>query len=321
MRGCVASLCVAASIVASPARADDFPSRPITIVVPFNAGGPTDTVARVVADRMARALNQSVVIENMPGAGGTIAAARVARALPDGYTIDFASMSTHVISPVLYPLPYDVFRDFAPVALLTKTPLLIMSRKSVPATDMKGFAAWLKTNPDSLLLGIAGATDQMAGYLLAQQTGSRLQSVPYRGLSLALQDLIAGRIDVMFDQPSDALPQFKSGAVKVFAVTAPTRLAVAPDIPTVDEAGLSGLHITPWYSLWVPRATPDDIRAKLAAATMEALADPAVIKRLGDIGQEVVPRDQQNAESLAAFYKAETDKWWPIIKAAAMKAE
>jgi tripartite-type tricarboxylate transporter receptor subunit TctC len=317
------AIVVFAAIVAASAAAsaDDFPSRPITVVVPFNAGGPTDIVARVVSERMARALGQPLVVENMPGAGGTIAAARVARAVPDGYTIDFASLSTHIVSPVLYLLPYDVFRDFAPVALLTKTPMLIMARKTAPANDMKEFAAWLKSNPDSLLLGISGGTDQMAGYLLAQQTGGRLQNVPYRGLSLALQDLIAGRIDVMFDQPSDALPQLRGGAVKVFAVTAPNRMAVAPDIPTVDEAGLPGLHITPWYSLWVPQAVPDAIRAKLSAAAMEALADPAIVKRLGDIGQDVVPHDQQDAPALAAFYKSETERWWPIIKAAGMKAE
>ncbi len=306
---------------ALPARADDFPSRTITIIVPFNAGGPTDTVARVVADGMSRALGQPVVVEDLPGAGGTIAATRVARAAPDGYTIDFSSLSTHVVSPVLYPLSYDVFRDFAPVALLTKTPLLIVGKKDAPASDAAGLAAWLKSAPEGLFLGVAGGTDQMAGYLLRQKAGGKLQNVPYRGLSLALQDMVAGRIDLMFDQPADALPQVKSGAIKAFAVTAPNRLAVAPDIPTVDEAGLSGLYISPWYALWVPQGTPEPVRAKLTAAAMQAVADPAVIKRLGDTGQQVVPRDQQDAASLASFYKGETEKWWPIIKAAGMKAE
>ena len=304
---------------AGSAAAQSFPSRPITMIVPFAAGGPTDVIARVVGERMGQSLGQPVVIENVTGAGGTIAAGRVARAAPDGYTLDLATWSTHVVTPVLYQLQYDVFRDFEPVAWLTQTPLLLVSRKDIPANDLKELVAWLKSN--AVLLGSAGGTDQVAGYLLQQQTGAKIQVVPYRGLAPAMQDLLAGRIDLLFDQPSDAMPQIRSGTIKGYAVTASTRAAVAPDIPTVDEAGLPGLHISPWHSLWLPKGTPPAVIAKLNAAAIDALADAAVRKRLGDVGQDIVPREQQTPEALAAYYKSETDKWWPIIKAAGIKAE
>jgi tripartite-type tricarboxylate transporter receptor subunit TctC len=316
---CLAILTLAQTI--SVASAQPFPSRPVTLIVPFAAGGPTDTIARLVGERMSRALGQSVVVENVAGAGGTIAAARVARSAPDGYTVALATWSTHVVSPAIYQLQYDVQKDFAPVAWLTRTPLMLVGKAALPAKDLKELRAWLKQNPKPALLGSAGGTDQVAGYLLEQQTGAKLQVVPYRGLAPAMQDLIAGRIDLLFDQPSDALAQIKSGAIKAFAVTSEQRAAVASDIPTVDEAGLPGLHITPWHSLWVPKGTPDAAIAALNAAVVEALADPAVKKRLGDVGQEVVPRDEQTPAALAAHYKAEIDHWWPIIKAAGLKAE
>ena len=303
------------------AAAQTFPSRPITMIVPYAAGGPTDTIARIVGERMARSLGQPVVIENLPGAAGTIAAAHVARAMPDGYTLSIATWSSYVVSPVIYQLPYDVLRDFDPVGWLTETPLLLVAKKTLPADDAKALIAFLKASPDPVLQGAAGGTDQVAAYLLAQQTGAKIQTVNYRGLAPAMQDLVAGRIDLLFDQPSDALPQIRSGNIKVFAVTAKTRLGVAPDIPTVDEAGLPGLYITPWHSLWAPHGTPADVVATLNAAAMDALADPAVQKRLADVGQQVVPRDQQTPGALAAYYKSETDKWWPIVKAAGIKAE
>jgi tripartite-type tricarboxylate transporter receptor subunit TctC len=315
----LASLAITAG--ATGAHADDFPSRPITMLVPFAAGGPTDTIARVIADRMGQSLGQAMVIENLTGAGGTIAAGRVARAAADGYTLDLATWSTHVVTPMIYKLQYDVFRDFDPVVWLTQTPLLLVSRKDIPASNLKELVAWLKAKPDPVLLGSAGGTDQVAGYLLQQQTGASMQVVPYRGLAPAMQDIMAGRIDILFDQPSDAVPQIKSGTIKGYAVTAEKRASVAPDIPTVDEAGLPGLHLTPWHSLWVPKGTPKDIVKKLNAAAMDALADPAVRQRLSDVGQDVVPRDQQTPEALAAYYKSETDKWWPIIKAAGIKAD
>jgi len=303
------------------AAAQTFPSRPVTMIVPYAAGGPTDTIARIVGDRMGQALGQPIVIENVAGAAGTIAAARVARAAPDGYTMFIATWSSHVVSPVIYQLAYDVFRDFAPVVWLTQTPLMLVSKKDLPANNLKELAAWLKANPNPALLGNAGGTDQVAGYLLQLKTGAKIQLVPYRGLAPAMQDLVAGRIDLLFDQPSDALPQLKSGAVKAYAVTAERRAAVAPDIPTVDEAGLPGLHIVPWHSLWLPKGAPEAVIAKLNGAAMDALADAAMRQRLSAIGQEVVPPDEQTPAALAAHYKAETDTWWPIIKAAGLKAE
>jgi tripartite-type tricarboxylate transporter receptor subunit TctC len=312
---------VAASGLVRSASAQTFPSRPVTLVVPYAAGGPTDTIARIVGERMAQSLAQPVVIENLPGAAGTIAAAHVARAAPDGYTLSIATWSSYVVSPVIYQLQYDVKRDFDPVAWLTQTPLLLVAKKAVPADDLKGFVAWLKSNTEPALQGAAGGTDQVAGYLLEQQTGTRLQFVNYRGLAPAMQDLVAGRIDLLFDQPSDALPQIGSGTIKVYAVTAKSRLSIAPDIPTVDEAGLPGLYIIPWHSVWVPHGTPKHVIAKLNAAAMDALADPTVRKRLADVGQEVVPREQQTPEALAVYYKSEIDKWWPIVKAAGIKPD
>jgi tripartite-type tricarboxylate transporter receptor subunit TctC len=304
------------------ATAQTFPSRPVTLLVPFSAGGPSDTVARVVAQGMSKPLGQSVIIENVAGASGTIATARLARAAPDGYTLGEATWSTHVVSPVVYRhLSYNVLTDFAPVALLTETPLLILSKKAIPANDLKGLVAWLKAHPNSAFQGIAGGTDQVAGYFFQKQTGTRFQFVPYRGLALAMQDLVAGRIDLLFDQPSDALPQIRNGTIKVYAVTAKHRLSIAPDIPTVDEAGLPGILLTTWQAIWAPKATPGPVIARLNAATMAALADPALRKRLAGIGQEVVPREQQTPAALSAYYKAETDKWWPIIKAAGVKTE
>jgi tripartite-type tricarboxylate transporter receptor subunit TctC len=312
---------VAASGLVGSASAQTFPSRPVTLVVPYAAGGPTDTIARIVGERMGRSLGQPVVVENLPGAAGTIAAAHVARAAPDGYTLSIATWSSYVVSPVIYQLQYDVTRDFDPVAWLTQTPLLLVGKKTIPADDLKGLVAWLKSNQEPALQGAAGGTDQVAGYLFEQKTGTQLQFVNYRGLAPALQDLLAGRIDLLFDQPSDALPQIRSGNIKVYAVTAKSRLSVAPDIPTVDEAGLPGFYVIPWHSLWVPHGTPRDVIAKLNAAAIDALADPTVKQRLADVGQEVVPREQQTPEALAVYYKSEIDKWWPLIKAAGIKAE
>ncbi len=315
---------LAAAAVSRPAgsaTAQPYPSRPVTMIVPFAAGGPTDTIARIVGARMAQSLGQPVIIENVAGAAGTIAFSRVARAAPDGYTLGIATWSTHVVSPVVYQLQYDILRDFDPVALLTQTPLLLVAKKAMPANDLPELIAWLKANPNVAFQGVAGGTDQVVGFLFQQQTGTRFQIVPYRGLALAMQDLLAGRIDLLFDQPSDALPQIRGGNIKAYAVTASNRIAVAPDIPAADEAGLPGLHITPWHSLWVPKGTPNDVIAKLNAAAVDALADPAVRKRLSDLGQGVVPRGQQTPEALAIYYRAETDKWWPLIKAAGIKAE
>jgi tripartite-type tricarboxylate transporter receptor subunit TctC len=316
-----AMLAAALAVVAASAAAQTYPSRPITFIEPFSAGGPSDAVARIVAQAMAQSLGQSVVVENITGAAGTIAAARLARAAPDGYTIGMATWSTHVVSPVVYHPSYSVFKDFAPVALLTETPLVLVASKKIPADNLRGLIAWLKANPNTALQGIAGGTDQVIGFLFQMRTGTKFQTVPYRGLALAMQDLVAGRIDLLFDQPADALPQIQAGTVKAYAVTAKRCLTVAPDIPTVDEAGLSGLYLTPWQSIWAPHGTPAAAIAKLNAAAVAALADPDVRKRLGDLAQEVVPRDRQTPSALGYYYTAEIDKWWPVIKAAGLKAE
>ena len=316
-----AMLAAALAVVATSAAAQTYPSRPITFIEPFSAGGPSDAVARIVAQAMAQSLGQSVVVENITGAAGTIAAARLARAAPDGYTIGMATWSTHVVSPVVYHPSYSVFKDFAPVALLTETPLVLVASKKIPADNLRGLIAWLKANPNTAFQGIAGGTDQVIGFLFQMRTGTKFQTVPYRGLALAMQDLVAGRIDLLFDQPADALPQIQAGTVKAYAVTAKRRLTVAPDIPTVDEAGLSGLYLTPWQSIWAPHGTPAAAIAKLNAAAVAALADPDVRKRLGDLAQEVVPRDRQTPSALGYYYTAEIDKWWPVIKAAGLKAE
>jgi tripartite-type tricarboxylate transporter receptor subunit TctC len=311
----------AAPALSRMAWAQSYPSRPITMIVPYAAGGPTDTIARIVGERMSQSLAQPVIVENLPGAAGTIGAARAARAAPDGYTLSLATWSSYVVSPVIYNLQYDVSQDFDPVIWLSETPLVLVAKKAIPAVDLREFIAWLKGSSEPALQGAAGGTDQVAGFLFQQQTGARIQRVNYRGLAPAMQDLVAGRIDLLFDQPSDALPQIQSGSIRPYAVTARRRLAVAPDVPTVDEAGLPGFYIAPWHSLWAPHGTPKGIIAKLNAAAMDALADPAVRERLAAFGQNVVPREQQTPEALGVYYKAETDKWWPIIKTAGLKPE
>jgi tripartite-type tricarboxylate transporter receptor subunit TctC len=317
----VAMLAAALAVVAASATAQTYPSRPITFIEPFAAGGPSDAVARVVAQAMAQSLGQSVVVENITGAAGTIAATRLARAAPDGYTIGMATWSTHVVSPVVYHPPYNVFKDFAPVALLTETPLVLVANKKIPTENLRGLIAWLKANPDTAFQGVAGGTDQVIGFLFQMRTGTKFQTVPYRGLAPAMQDLVGGRIDLMFDQPSDALPQIRAGTIKSYAVTARRRLTIAPDVPTVDEAGVSGLYLTPWQSIWAPHGTAATAIAKLNGAAVAALAEPDVRKRLADLGQEVVPPDRQTPSALGYYYTAETDKWWPVIKAAGLKAE
>ncbi len=313
---------VAAIPVASRAAwAQAFPSRPITMLVPFAAGGPTDTIARIMAERMGRSLGQTIVVENVTGAAGSLGVGRVTRSAPDGYTIGIGHWSTHVINPAIYPLQYDVLTDLDPLSLVASNRQLIVAKKAFPANDLKEMIAWLKANPDKASEGTAGAgsASHVSGVYFQKATGTSFQFIPYRGTGPAMQDLVAGQIDFIFDQAANSLPQVRSGTIKAYAVTAKSRLPSAPDIPTVDEAGLPNFYIAVWHAMWVPKGTPKDIAAKLTAAIVESLADSAVRTRLGELGQELPPRDQQTPEALYAYHKAEIEKWWPIIKAAGIK--
>jgi tripartite-type tricarboxylate transporter receptor subunit TctC len=304
-------------------RAQTYPSRPITIVVGVPAGGATDTIGRVMAERMKSSLGQPVIVENVTGALGTIAAGRVARAAPDGYTLSLGNIASHVTSAATNAIQYDPLNDFEPVALLTTGPFVLVARKTMPAIDLKDLIAWLKANPDKATLGHGGtgSAPHIAGVFFQRETGTRFQFVPYRGAAPAIQDLVAGQIHMAIVDPVVSMPQVRAGTIKAYGVTAKTRLLSAPDIPTLDEAGLPGFDISQWHGLWLPKGTPKNIIAKVNGAAMEAVADPKVRARLADLGQEIFPRDRQTPEGLGAFQKAEIEKWWPIIKEAGIKAE
>jgi tripartite-type tricarboxylate transporter receptor subunit TctC len=319
---------LATAAAASPAipqfaSALDYPTRPITIVVPFPAGGPVDTLARFMAERMRPSLGQPIVIENVSGAGGSLGVGRVARAAPDGYTLIHGIWSTHVVNGAVYELKYDMQNDFEPVALLANNSLLIVAKKKMPANDLKGLITWLKANPDKALVGTAGvgSPQHVFGVLFQNITSTRFQFVHYRGGAPAMQDLVAGQIDLMITDQVTSLPQVRAGNIKAFAFTAKNRLATSPDIPTVDEAGLSEFYAAVWNAIWAPKGTPKDIIARLNAAVVDALADSTARQRLADQGHQVVARDEQTPDWLRALHKAEIEKWWPIIKAAGIKAQ
>lgn len=303
--------------------AQNFPTRPVTIVVPFAAGGPTDTLARILAQRMSITLGQSVVVENVTGAGGSIGVGRVVRAAGDGYTLSIGQLGTHVLNGAIYSLSYDLLNDLEPIALLASNPQLIVTKNAIPAKDLKELIAWLKANQDKTIVGTAGAGTpaHVSGVYLQNQIGARFQFVPYRGAGPALQDLIAGNIDLYFDQVSNSISHVRSGSIKAYAVTSKTRLPSAPEIPTTDEAGLPGFYVSVWHGLWAPKNTPKDIIARLNVAVKEALADPAVRQRLAGLGQEIPPLEQQTPQGLASFQKSEIEKWWPIIRAANIKVQ
>ncbi len=307
----------------SPATAQTFPSRPVTIVVPFAAGGPIDTLARVLAERMRAPLGQPVVVENVSGAAGSIGVGRVARAAPDGYTLVAGFWGTHVVNAATQTLAYDVLNDFEPILQMSNNVQVIVGRKTLTANDLKGLIAWLKANPDTAAAGTAGggSPQHVDGAFFQNATGTRFRFVPYRGGAPAMQDLVAGQIDLMIEPSSNFLSQVRAGAIKAYAVAAKSRLAAAPEIPTVDEAGLPGFHTSLWYGLWVPKDTPKHVIGKLNAAVVDALAAPPVRQRLADLGLELPPREQQTPAALGAYQKAEVEKWWPIIKAANIKGE
>jgi tripartite-type tricarboxylate transporter receptor subunit TctC len=315
----IAALATIAGIGA--AAAQGYPARPVTAIVPASAGGPTDTIGRIVMARASQLLGQTIVVENVGGASGTIGTGRVVRADPDGYTIGIGGPNHYVVNQSVYTLNYDTLNDFAPISMLSNGPMLIMSRNSLPAKDLKELVTWLKANPDTVTFGTGGLASppHVSGLSLQTVTGNKFQFVPFRGSAPALQQVLAGQLDIIIDQASGALSTAKGGGLRTYAVTSPKRLASAPDIPTTDEAGLPGFHVSIWQGVWAPKGTPKDVIAKLNAAIAGALADPTVQKRLADIGQELPTKEQTTPEGFGAFHKAEMEKWTPIIKAANIK--
>jgi len=307
----------------SVAAAQSFPSRPITIIVPFSAGGPSDAMARILAERMKVTLGEALLVENVTGAGGSVGVGRAVRAAPDGYTISFGHLGTHVANGAIYKLGYDLVTDLEPVALLPSNPMIIVSKNAVPAKSLNEFLAWLKAQPTPPTAGTAGAGSgsHIAGLYFENITGIKLQYVPYRGTGPAMNDLVAGQIDLIVDQTSNSIGQVRAGNIRAYAITDGKRVESASDIPTVDEAGLPGFHMTLWSGLWVPRGTPADIVARLNTAAVDALNDPAVRKQLENLGLQMPPKDQLTPEALGAWQKAEIAKWWPMIKAANVKVE
>ena len=314
------NLGLAASV---PASADDYPSHPITMIVPLAPGGSTDVLGRIMAQAMSTRLKQPIIVENVAGAAGTIGVTRAERSAPDGYTVLWGMWGTNVANGAIYKLPFDLLNDFQPVALVATQPFLIDARKTMPANNLKELVAWLKANGDKTTMGTSGvgSPSHVAGVLMENLLSLHWQMVAYRSAGLATNDLLAGITDIQLDTPAVSLPHVRSGALKAYAVTSKNRLAIAPDIPTTDEAGMPGYYFYFWHAMWAPKGTPKDIVAKLNAAAVAALADPQTRKRLTDLAQEIYPRDQQTPEALYAFQKAEVEKWWPIIKAAGIKAE
>src|SRR5258706_5567575 len=323
MRRTVWAALIALLIPGGGALAENFPSHPITIIVPFSAGGPSDAMARILAERMKVTLGEALLIENVTGAGGSIGVGRAVRSPPDGYTISFGHLGTHVANGAIYKLGYDLVTDLEPVVLLPSNPMIVVSKNAVPAKSLKELMAWLKARPFGAPADTAGAGSgsHIAGLYFENVTGIKLQYVPYRGTAPAMNDLVAGQIDLIIDQTSNSISQVRAGTIRAYAVTAEKRVEQAPDIPTTDEAGLSGFHMTLWSGLWVPKDTPKDIVAKLNASAVDALNDPAVRKQLENLGLQMPPADQLSPDALGNWQKAEIAKWWPMIKAANVKVD
>jgi tripartite-type tricarboxylate transporter receptor subunit TctC len=305
------------------ALAEKFPSHPITVIVPFSAGGPSDAMMRILAERMKLTLGETILIENVTGAGGSLGVGRTVRSPPDGYTIGFGHLGTNVANGAIYKLGYDLVADLEPVVLLPSNPMIIVSKNAVPAKSLKELLAWLKSRPTPPTAGTAGAGSgsHIGGLYFENVSGIKLQYVPYRGTAPALNDLVAGQIDIIVDQTSNSINQVRGGNIRAYAITDEKRIDSAPDVPTTDEAGLPGFHMTLWSGLWVPKGTPKDIVAKLNAAVVDALNDPAVRKQLENLGLQMPPADRLSPEALGAWQKAEIAKWWPMIRAADVKVE
>jgi tripartite-type tricarboxylate transporter receptor subunit TctC len=310
-------------VVSRSVWAQAYPTRPITMVVGAAAGGPTDTIGRVITERMRNSLGQTIVIENNGAAAGSIAHGRVARAAPDGYTLSLGHWGTHVVNGAVYTLAYDVQKDFEPVALISSSTYFMVGKRDLPANDLDALIAWLKANPDKATQGTSGAGSpgHIGGILLQSILGVRWTFVPYRGANPVMQALLAGDYDWTFTTPDQGLPQIRAGRIKPYAVTAKRRVALAPDVPTTDEAGLPGFYLSYWHGLWAPKGTPREIIGRLNAAVVSALAEPAVGARLAELGQDVFPPEQQTPETLGNLQKAEIEKWWPLIKKSGIKPE
>ena len=320
MRALWAALSLLVIAGVADANAQNFPSRPITLVVPFPPGGSTDAAARIMAERMRATLGQSIVIENVGGAGGSIGVGRVARAAPDGYTFDIGQWDTHVGS-IIYKLDYDLEKDFEPIALISNNPQLMVAKKDLPANTLGELVTWMKANPDKINFVNQNAAANVTGVLFENLTKQKVQFIPYRGAGPAMTDLISGTVDLLVVQGAVALPQIRGGKIKALANLSPQRSASMSDIPTADETGVPGLYMSGWFGFWAPKGTPKEIIAKLNAATVEALADPALQKRFTELGLDIASRQQQTPEGLAACQKAEIEKWWPIIKASGIGAQ
>jgi tripartite-type tricarboxylate transporter receptor subunit TctC len=317
------ALAFAVFAAASGAAAQTYPTRPVTVIVPFAAGGVTDIVARIVSERMKTALGQSVIIENVSGAGGTIGVTRLFRAAPDGYTLVVGQWTSHVGAGAMYPVTFDYLNDFEPVSMLSVAPLWIVGRSNLPAKDLPELIAWLKANPDKASAATTGLGSgiHMCLVYFQNMTGTKFPLAPYRGAAPLMQDMLAGQIDLSCPEAGQTLPQYRAGNIKAYAVLTQKRWFAAPDVPTIDEAGVPGLHFPFWHAIWAPKGTPKDVIARLNAAVVETLADPGVRQRFNELGHEIAPREQQSPAALAAYHKAEIDKWWPIIKAANIKLE
>jgi tripartite-type tricarboxylate transporter receptor subunit TctC len=305
------------------AMAQSYPSRPVTVIVPFAAGGVTDIVARTVGERMRTSLGQPTIVENVSGAGGTIGVTRLFRAAPDGYTVVVGQWTSHVGAGAMYPVPFDYLGDFEPVSLISTAPLWIIARSDLPAKDLKELIAWLKANPGKASAATTGLGSgiHMCLVYFQNMTGTKFPLAPYRGAAPLMQDMLAGQIDLSCPEAGQTLPQYRAGSIKAYAVLTQKRWFAAPDVPTIDEAGVPGLHFPFWHGMWAPKGTPKDVIARLNAAVVDALADASVRQRFNELGHEIVPREQQTPEALAAYHQAEIAKWWPIIKAANIKPE
>ena len=300
-----------------------FPSRPITVIVPFPAGGITDIVARIVGERMATSLDRPLIVENIGGAGGTIGVGRLFRSTPDGHTLVVGQWTSHVGAGAMFPLPFDLLADFEPISVLSTGAFWIIGRKDLPARDLAELIAWLKANPGKATGGTGGAGSgfHMCMLYFQNMTGTQFSFVPYRGAAPIMQDLVAGQIDLTCPEAGQTLAHYRAGSIKAYGVLTRQRWFAAPEVPTIEEAGVPGLEFPFWHGLWAPKGTPGDVIAKINAAVVVALADPAVRRRLEELGHEVAPRAQQSPAGLHAVHKADIEKWWPIIKAAGIKVE